>query len=337
MTQHLPTGKIDADILGSLLRRYTRLDKRVIVGPGIGEDATVIDMGTTHLLVAKTDPITHVTNALGHYVVNVNANDIAAMGGKPLWFLATVLMPEHSTLEDVDEVFSQISHCCEEMGIQYCGGHTEITSGVTRPVVIGQMLGEAAKGGLKPSSGGRPGDQLLMSKWAAIEATSIMAREKQALLAARFPAAMLKRAQDYLYDPGISVLREALLVTDLEAVHALHDPTEGGIATGVFEMAEASRLGVELYRDRVPVSRETRALCSFFGVDPLGAFASGSLLMAVSAEGAETVKRRLRHEGIACSHIGNLLPPEKGMHLVSAGRSEPLPVYHQDELSKIFG
>lgn len=336
MTRRLATGKIDFDILGGLLSRYTRPDGRVIVGAGIGEDATVIDMGT-HYLVAKTDPITHVTNAVGHYVVNINANDIAAMGGRPLWFLATVLMPEGSTAEEVEEIFSQISRCCEEMGIQYCGGHTEITSGVTRPVVIGQMLGETSKGRLKPSSGGRPGDHILMSKWAAIEATSIMAREKESDLAARFPEDLLERARDYLYDPGISVLREALLVADLETVHALHDPTEGGIATGVFEIAEASGLGVELDRDRIPIRHETRELCRFFGVDPLGTFASGSLLMAVSPEGAETVERRLRREGIPCAHVGTLLPPDRGMRLVSAGRTGPLPVYHQDELSRIFG
>jgi hydrogenase expression/formation protein HypE len=138
----LKTGKIDPAVLGRLLADYTKAGDRVSIGAGIGEDAAAIDIGDVFLL-AKTDPITHATDRIGRYAVNINANDIAAMGGTPKWFLATILLPEGSSQEDLERIFSQISDACEDLGISYCGGHTEITTAVRNQVVIGQMLGEA--------------------------------------------------------------------------------------------------------------------------------------------------------------------------------------------------
>ena len=153
----LPIGKIDPEILENLLLRYTQKDQRVVIGAGIGEDAAVIDMGTV-LLVAKTDPITHAASEIGRYAVHINANDIAAMGGTPKWYLATILMPKGSNAKDLSLIFSQLSKTCEEIGVIYCGGHTEVTTSVNSPVVIGQMLGEASLDNLKPSSGAKVGD-----------------------------------------------------------------------------------------------------------------------------------------------------------------------------------
>lgn len=334
--RRLPTGKIDPDILAGFLLTYTRKDDRVVIGAGIGEDATVIKMGKTYL-VAKTDPITHATRELGHYAVNINANDIAAMGGKPLWFLATVLMPEGSTVEEIKEVFSQISKSCRELGIVYCGGHTEVTSGVNNPVVIGQMLGEVTMERLKPSSGAQLGDDLIMTKCAAIEATSIIAREKEKELAAHLPEELILRAKDYVHDPGISVLKEADLVAPFQEVHALHDPTEGGIATGIFEMATASDIGVEVYHDHIPLTEETRSLCRFYAVDPLGTFASGSLLIASAPSVSGKVISTLAGEGITATRIGVMVAKEKGMNIIRGNLVSPLPIFPQDELSKIFG
>lgn len=336
MTLKLPTGKIVSETLNQLLTNYTGKDERVVIGAGVGEDATVIDMGDRYL-VAKTDPITHVTGEIGYYVVNINANDIAAMGGKPLWFLVTILVPEGSDAEGLERIFRQISRSCHRMGVVYCGGHTEVTGCVDRPVVIGQMLGEMNKSQLKPSCGAKAGDELLMTKWAGIEGTAIMAQEKETELRRHFAPELLRRARNYLHDPGISVVREALLVNGSAGVHALHDPTEGGIATGVFEMAAASDLGVELHYDKIPVSQETRQLCGFFEVDPLGIFASGALLMAVAHEEAGAVAAKLETEGIPAARIGVMTPREEGRKLIKAGKSGPLPVYHQDELSRIFG
>lgn len=332
----LPIGKLDPGILEALLLRYTKKDERVKIGAGIGEDAAVIDVGPV-LLVAKTDPITHAGSEIGRYAVHINANDIAAMGGRPKWFLATILMPEGSTVEEVDRVFSQVAESCGEIGVLYCGGHTEVTRSVNHPLVIGQMLGEASAENLKPSSGARDGDDLIMTKTAALEATAIIALEKAEELAEHFPADLIKRAQGYLHDPGISVLKEASLAAGTAGVHALHDPTEGGIAAAVFEMAKASDLGAVVYEDRIPVTEETKALCRHYGINPLGAFASGALLMAVSPQDSRGVLSALAASNIQASCIGKMVEKKEGLTLVRSGVRIPLPVFHQDELSKLFG
>jgi len=332
----LPIGKIHMNILERLLSKYTFSNNRVVVGSGIGEDAAVIDMGDRYL-IAKTDPITCVTDKIGFYAVNINANDIASMGGIPRWFLATVLIAEGGSEADLEEIFSQISQSCQELGITYCGGHTEVTTGVNNPIVIGQMLGEARKDELRPTSAAREGDDLIMTKTAAIEATSIISHEKEAELRNHFTEAFISRAQDYLYDPGIGVVKDALALAGCRGVHAFHDPTEGGIATGIYEMALASGLGVEVFGDDIPISPETQALCDFYEVDSLGTFASGSLIIAALPSASEEIIAKLNDVGIAGARIGVMVDRTKGMTLVKGGESRPLPIYHQDELSRIFG
>ena len=336
MSPNLRIGKIDPDILGKLISDYTHKEDRVLIGAGIGEDAAIIDMGSSYL-VAKTDPITHVTSEIGHYAVNINANDIAAMGGKPMWFLATILMPAASSADELKRIFSQLSESCKELGISYCGGHTEVTHSVNNPVVIGHMLGEVGRDNLKPTSEARLGDDLIMTKSSAIEATAIIALEKEKELRGHLGNRLLARAKNYLYNPGISVVKEASVVSSIKEVHALHDPTEGGIVTGIFEIAKASDLGVEVHNDKIPISEETLKLCGSYHVDPLGTFASGSLLIAVSPSVSEDVISRLSAVGITAARIGVMMPREEGMRLIRNGENLPLPVYHQDEISKIFG
>jgi hydrogenase expression/formation protein HypE len=288
-------------------------------------------------LVAKTDPITHVTGEIGHYAVHINANDIASMGGTPLWFLATILMPSGSDARDIRRIFHQISRNCEELGISYCGGHTEVTSSVNIPVVVGHMLGEVSKVHLKPTSGARAWDDLVMTKSAAIEATAIMALEMEKELEHSFPKKFIRKAQRYLHEPGISVVKESALLRSMPGVHAFHDPTEGGLAAGIYEVAMASDLGVEIYDERIPLTKETRVLCQYCQIDPLGAFASGSLLVSVSAKTSEKAIKQLFKAGIPATRIGRMVPKKNGMKLIKASRKIELPVFRQDELSRMFG
>jgi hydrogenase maturation factor len=329
-------GKIDRRILARLLSQYTGAGKRVLISAGIGEDAAIIDMGHVYL-VAKSDPITHVTGEVGHYAVNINANDIASMGGQPLWFLATVLMPPRSHARDTERIFSQISKSCAELGIAYCGGHTEVTSSVNIPIVSGHMLGEVNKEHLKPSSGAQQGDDLVMTKSAAIEATAIIALEKAEDLENSFPKGFIRRAQKYLHAPGISVVKEATLLRSIPGIHAFHDPTEGGLGTGIYEMATASGLGVEVYGERIPLTEETHLLCEYYDIDPLGAFASGSLLVAVKHSVSDKAIETLLKAGIPATRIGRMVPKKQGMKLIEAFEKRDLPVFHQDELSRLFG
>src|SRR5215510_1428989 len=234
-TAPLLPGKLPAALLAELLEQGPLTDPRVLIGPRVGEDAAVIDLGD-RLLVAKSDPITFATDAIGHYAVTVNANDIAVMGGTPRWFLATLLLPEASTTEAlVRDIFTQLRQACRELGIALVGGHTEISVGLDRPILSGHMLGEVTRERLVTSAGVQVGDALLLTKGFPVEGVSIMARERATQLATQgYAESDIARWQQFLYTPGISVVRDAVVLQQTVAVHAMHDPTEGGVAMGLW-------------------------------------------------------------------------------------------------------
>lgn len=330
-------GKLDAALLGDLLGRFPVTDPRVVVGPKVGEDVAVIDMGDRYLL-AKTDPITFATEEIGWYAVHVNANDIATAGAAPQWFLATLLLPEgRTTAETVAVIFDQIARACRELHIALVGGHTEITYGLDRPILVGQMLAEVGKDRLVTTAGAQVGDAILLTKGVAVEGTALIAREKRAeLQAAGLPLDLLDRASQFLYQPGISVVREALVAVEAGAVHALHDPTEGGVATGLHEVADAAGVGIWVDREWIPILPECQALCASFGLEPLGLLASGSLLIATAPADAPAVCQALQRAGIPSAVIGHIVPPEEGRVLREAERETPLPRFDQDEIGKLF-
>lgn len=333
----LPPGKLPATLLAPLLDQDAPSDPRVLIGPRVGVDAAVIDMGD-RLLIAKSDPITFATEALGWYAVTVNANDIAVMGGTPRWFLATLLLPEgHTTARLVQEIFAQIRQACAALDIALVGGHTEITVGLERPILAGHMLGEVSRARLITSAGVREGDAILLSKGFPIEGIALMARERAAQLQAMgYTASDLARWQQFLSTPGISVLPEARLLTQAVEVHAMHDPTEGGVVTGLREMAEASGVGLRLSAAQLPLLAEGALLCQAFGLDPLGTIASGALLAAVPAAQVAEALRVCTTAGIACAHIGTAVAPTLGLCVETATGTEPLPTFARDEILKLF-
>jgi hydrogenase expression/formation protein HypE len=338
MAPFLPLGKLSPEHLGRLLDEHTFSlpGDRVLVYPGVGEDAAVIDMGE-RWLVAKTDPITFATDEIGWYAVHVNANDVAAAGGVPRWFLSTMLLPEVGTDDAlIERIMGQISSACRSLGVVPCGGHTEVTYALDRPIVVGVMLGEIEPGNLVRSSGMQVGDTVLITKGAAVEATAIIAREKERELERLFDGAFLKRCRGFLHDPGISVMREAQIAMGAGRVHAMHDPTEGGVATGLWELALASNVGLQVEADRIPVLDETRLLCEVFGLEPLGVIASGALLIAVAEADVAPVCDALAGARIVVSAIARAVPPEHGLEMRTAGRSRPLPRYDQDEIARLF-
>ena len=297
----MQAGKLPIDVLGRLLAGVEITDPRVVLGPRTGEDAALIDFGDRYL-VAKTDPITFATDLIGWYMVNVNANDIAVMGATPEWLLATLLLPEGTDEQRVTEIFQQLGQACSDLGITLVGGHTEITYGLDRPIAVGAMLGEVSKERAVFSSGVRPGDELILTKGIAVEGASILAREAaDALLGSGVSRETIETAAAGLSDPGISVIRDARVACTAGDVHAMHDPTEGGLSGGLYELAAASGLGLDVDSDAISVLPVCAAICEALGLDPLGLIASGSLLAAVAPGDSEAVVRALNAEGIPAS------------------------------------
>ena len=326
-------GKLPAADLAQLLSKYRMTDPRLIVGPGVGEDAAAIDMGD-RVLVAKTDPITFATDRIGWYAVNVNANDIATMGARPMWFLATVLLPEKGAdIEMADQIFADITIACQSLGIVCCGGHMEITAGLDRVMVSGQMLGEVERDRLLTKGSIEPGMTILLAKPVGIEATSIIARECSDVVTQEFGSDFTARAQDFLFDPGISVVGAALAAAQVKGIAAMHDPTEGGVATGLHELADAGGVGVEIDTDAIACRDETKALCELFELDPLGVISSGSLLIVCAEGSANAVAEAIKATGAGCVAVGRTTD-RQGRAIDQNGRA--LPRFDSDEISKIF-
>lgn len=315
-------------------------DPQLLVGPALGEDAAVIDwdINANELLVAKSDPITFATDAIGYYAVNVCANDLAVTGARPLYYLPTILLPAgDADVALAEEIFKQIGDACRELHIIVAGGHSEITSTVSQPVIAGSMLGAVGRDSIVSTGGARPGDQILMAGEAPIEGASIIAREmRQSLLDRGWSSREVDEAADYLYRPGISVLLPARLAVQTGGVTSMHDPTEGGIATGLLEVATAARVGIAVDLDRIPISNLARRLCAEFGLDPLGTIASGSLLATAAADDAPQILDTWRSHGWSGTVIGTVVPLESDIRGYSQGMETTFPRFTTDEITKLW-
>ncbi|MXY44866.1 MAG: hydrogenase expression/formation protein [Dehalococcoidia bacterium] len=330
-------GKLPLDLLSRLLGEIDVRDPRVVLGARAGEDAALIDFGDRYL-VAKTDPITFATDLIGWYMVQVNANDIAVMGGTPRWLMTTLLLPDTTPEAEVEHIFTQVREACEARNITLIGGHTEITYDLPRPVAVGAMLGEAPKERAVLTSGARPGDSIVLTKAIAVEGTSILAREAADDLLERGVALdTVNRAKEFLFSPGISVVPEASIACDVVDVHAMHDPTEGGLSGGLVEMAAAANVGLLIDMEAVPVLPECREICDALGLDPLGLIASGALIAAVPPGEVEALTRALAREGIAAHEIGKVTQSTAGLKVRSGDSVRDLPTFPRDELARWFG
>jgi hydrogenase maturation factor len=329
----LPVGKLPPDVLQRLLAQVPAPDPRVLVGPGVGMDCAVIDLGAT-CLVLKSDPITFASDAIAWYAVQVNANDLAVFGAEPRWLMATLLLPEGAARESqVEQIMADLLQACEPLGISLVGGHTEVTYGLPRPLMVCTLVGEVSRYCLVTPSGARAGDRLLLTKGVPIEATAILAREAPAALEAFLSPAEIKRAENFLYDPGISVVRDARLALASGEVHAMHDPTEGGLLGALWELAQASGKRLQVDLSAVPIPALARRICSSLAIDPYAAISSGALLLSVAAADADRIAHSLEAAGIVCRSIGQV---DEGTPAVVGMDSQPLAQPGRDEIARWF-
>ena len=333
----LPVGKLPAAVLQGLLRACAPpASSGVVIGPRYGEDAAVIDLGAKYL-VAKTDPITFTEERIGWYAVNINANDIATLGARPRWFLATLLLPEgRTTPELARRIFLDILRACRALGIALCGGHTEITSGLQHPIVVGQMLGEAKKSELIQKKSQQPGDVVILTRGVAIEGTAILAQAKGIELQKKVGRAAVRRAQRLLLDPGISVIRDARLAVKSGEIHAMHDPTEGGLLSGLAEIAMAGGVGLRVWKENIPVLPETLLFSRALRFDPLALIASGALLVVAAPASAPRLLQAYARQHMPAAIIGVVCPEKEGLWVIENGRRTRLCVPERDEIARLL-
>ena len=310
----LGSGKVPAELLAAVFE--ATFDRSVLQGAGIGRDAAIIVWGE-RALVATSDPITFVDAQAGRLAVTVNANDILAVGAEPQWMLATVLAPVGVSSDEVVALLNDLQAACREAGIALVGGHTEVTDAVTRAVLSCAMIGSAPLADVVPSDGARDGDVVIQAGALAVEGTAILG------------------VPELLDVPGISIATAARALRVVEGVHAMHDVTEGGVATAALELGEAGGLGVELDADQIIWLPDTMAVCEARGIDPLGLLGSGTLLAAVSPESVDRACRALADAGVEASPIGRV---RRGIRatLNHGGQRRPLPRFARDEALRVL-
>jgi hydrogenase expression/formation protein HypE len=319
----LPPGKIPIDILKELVFKNLGAKRReVVLGPSAGIDGAVVEVGDRSLVVSM-DPITGALERIGWLAVNVNANDVATFGVEPAFLLSCILLPENSDRKTVETITKQMNTAANTLRIAIIGGHCEVTPGLTNPVVTGCMIGTTEKGNYVTAGGAKAGDKIILTKSAAIEGTAILASDRQSQLEETLKPSLIANAKKFYEE--ISVVEDAMTAFKTGGVHAMHDPTEGGVAGGIHEMADASHLGVQIREEKISVRPETAAICEFFQIDPLQLIASGSLLIASKPEHAQEVMTALDKITIESAIIGDFLPSPKKRSVVRRnGKTEDL-------------
>lgn len=336
MNPFLPIGKYPSEHLAQLLSRHPVKDHRVVLGPGIGLDCAVLDMGE-QLLVLKSDPITFTSEEIGWYAVQVNANDIVTTGAVPRWMLVTLLLPEaNATIQMVETIYEQLTQACQSIGVEIVGGHTEVTYNLDRPIIVGTMLGEVARDKLITPRGASPGDRILLTKGVPIEATSILARQFRHQLEPHLTDPEILEASHYLYQPGISVIREAQIAVQVGRVTAMHDPTEGGVAMALWELAEASGRSIYIDPQRIPIPPLSARLCQIFEINPLEAIASGALLLTSPPEDAPLICQACAQAGILCTEIGWVEQGKVGVWQSVDKDVQLLPRPQRDAIARLY-
>jgi hydrogenase expression/formation protein HypE len=331
----LAAGKLPNEMLQAFLEEFHVADPSVLVDRGVGEDVAAVDVGPADVLVLKSDPITFATDALGHYAALVNANDIATSGATPRWFLTTLLLPCGTVPSEVRRIMGELAAACARWNITLCGGHTEITDAVRRPLVIGMMAGTVARRHLIHKKGMRPDDCVLITKAVAVEGTAVITREfGRRLQDLGFESTEIEEGRRFL--DRIGIIEEARLAAGDSLASAMHDVTEGGVATALWELSVAGGHAIHVALDQIPVYDLTRRICAALDLDPLGLIGSGSLLICCRPENCEPLMGRLASAGIAVTRIGTVGP--RGSGVIAHDRDQPVdwPGFEVDEITRLF-
>lgn len=336
MMPYLPVGKLPHELLEKIIRSAPTSGSRVLLGPGVGLDCAVLEFGET-CLVLKTEPITFASDEIGWYAVQIAANDIATTGARPKWAMFTVLLPSGVTTEQsVTILADQVYAACRGAGITVIGGHTEITHDLNRPIIVTTLLGEISRNQLITPNGAQPGDVILLTKGAPIEATALLAREFSDRLRHALSQNEIETARNFLFDPGISILQDAQVAVKAGGVTAMHDPTEGGVANALWEMAHACQKTLLVDPARIPIPALSARICQVFNLDPLGAIASGALLLTVNPDTKNDVIASLAGAGISSAEIGAVVTGAPQVLMPQQGMVRNLPRFDRDEIGKVY-
>lgn len=322
-------GKVPPFVLKELVFNTIKNQRNeIILGAGIGEDCSAIDLNDDEIFLVSTDPITGAVEDAGYLAVHVSCNDIASSGGEPVGILLTILLPETSSMDQLNKIMKDAEKAAREINIEIIGGHTEITDAVNRPIISTTAIGKAQRERIIYTGKGEVGQDIIMTKWAGLEGTAILAKDFEEKLLNNFTKEFLCNAQSL--NKFLSVVPEGKIASEYGAT-SMHDATEGGILGAIWEIAEASNVGVVVYLDEIPVKKETIEICKYFDISPYRLISSGCMIIA-SYEGQKLVNE-LKRNNIDAKVIGKIKKEDR--IYIHNGNISPLEQPDVDELYKI--
>ena len=324
-------GKVPENVLKrSIIKQIKTKREEILVGAGVGEDCAVISLADDEVFVMSTDPITGTVHDIGSLSIHVTANDIASAGAEVVGVMLSVLLPEETTEEELKAMMAQVEDVCAKLNIQTIGGHTEITKAVNQPIITVTGVGKVKKDAYITTAGAKPGQDVVVSKWIALEGTSIIAKEKEAELLKKYSQVFINEAKSF--GQYLSVVPEAATAVK-SGVSAMHDVTEGGIFGALWEIAEASGVGLEIDLKKLPIKQETIEICEYFGLNPYALISSGSMLM--TADNGYDLVRNLEKDGIKATVVGKVTSGNDRL-LLNEDERRFLEPPKSDELYKIY-
>lgn len=321
----LSAGKIPPALLEKVIFRRTGAKRpEVLVMPAVGEDTTAIDVGG-ELLVATTDPITGAEEKAGWLAVKVAVNDIAASGAEPLCILMTLLLPESTSVRDLECIMDDVHQACIEENVTVAGGHSEVTPGLSHPIISVTALGRSRGRRILRSSGACVGDDIVVTKWAGMEGTSILVRDFRPVFSRVLDSEEMREAEELLN--LISVSRDGRIAAENGAT-SCHDATEGGVLGAIYEVLEASGTGAVVYADEIPVLPVTVKVSEYTHIDPLKLISSGCLV--ITTPSGQNLCDIYRKAGINARVVGKITSDKR--EIICRGQNLPLEAPGTDEL-----
>lgn len=299
----MKVGKISETVLKrSVFKQIKHRRNEILIRPGVGEDCTIVDIAPEEVIVLSTDPITGTIDEIGTLAVHITANDIASSGAELIGIMLTIILPDGARESDLKEMMSEIESVCVELNIEIMGGHTEVSEAVNQPIVTVTGVGKMLKKDIIKTAGLKVGQEIVMTKWAGIEGTAIIASKKENELLTRYTSDFVNHAKNLIQH--ISVVKEARIAKEI-GVTSMHDVTEGGVFGALWEVAEASGVGITIDLKKIPVKQETIEVCEFFDLNPYLLISSGSML--ISTNNGNALVEALEKEGIKGTVIGKVM------------------------------
>jgi len=295
-------GKVSETVLKRSVFKQLQVKRdEVLIGPGVGEDCSVIKVGSKECIVLSSDPITGSSNQLGELAVHITLNDLAASGATPIGLMLTLLLPDGYSEKELKALMKTISELAKEYNVQIIGGHTEITDAVTKPIVTVTGVGKIHEEKVMLSKKIKPGMDIIMTKWAGVEGTSIIAHEGEQQLKSYYNSDLIEVAKSF--SQYLSVVKDSKIAMK-HNVYAMHDITEGGIYGALWEIGAKANLGMIVDQSLIPIRQETIEICEYFDLNPYKLIGSGS--MVIVTDESEAMLRDFIEAGIKATVIGQL-------------------------------